>query len=149
MLKKSVDNLSIIGFMLLLFLLLLSALGLYINHYGLSIEKLYLYYAGDADHYINPKSFNTIIKTFSPHILVMPLSFFILFHIGMASKSFKPHQVKYIAMIGFGSAIMDIVINFLIALSPVMAFIKILTLLLFELTMIYVMLQIYKKIYKK
>jgi hypothetical protein len=44
---------------------------------------------------------------------------------------------------------MDVAINFFIALSPVVAFIKILTLTLFELTMIYVMLQIYKKIYKK
>ena len=147
MIKKSVDNLSIAGFIILMFLLLVSALGLYINHYGFGVDRLYAFYAGDTKNYINPKSFNTIIKTFSPHILVMPLSFFILFHIGTTSKSFKKEHIKYIAMIGFGSSLADIAVNFFIALSPLVALMKIVFLGMFELTMLYVMLQIFKTIY--
>ena len=148
MLKKSVDNLSIIGFIVLMFMLLVSALALYLHKYGFSLQTLYMHYAGDSQNYINPKSFSGILKSFSPHILVMPLSFFILFHIGLASKSFKQEHIKYIAMIGFGSSVADVLINFFIALSPIVAGLKVITLITFELSMLYVMILIYKKIYR-
>ncbi len=149
MIKKSVNSLSIVGFLILMLMLLLSGVALYLKHYGLSIENLYLYYAGDEANYINPKNFPSIMKTFSPHILVLPLSFFILFHIALASKSIKKEQIKYVAMFGFGSAVFDVLINFFIGLSFAIAVIKIFIFILFELSMIYVLVMIFRKIFSE
>jgi hypothetical protein len=147
MIKKSVSNLSLIGFMNLLLLLLFSAIALYINHYGFSVENLYEAYAGNEERYIAAKTFEGILKSFSPHIFAMPLMFFILFHIGVASRSFKQEHIKYIAMIGFSSALGDILVTFIISYGIVFAYIKILFMLAFELTLLYAIFTLAKKIY--
>lgn len=147
MIKKTVTNLSLFGFVALLILLLISATALFVLHYGWGVDKLYMQYAGNEALFINPKTFTGILKSFSPHILAMPLIFFILFHIGIASRTFKKEHIKYIAMIGFGSTLGDIFINFFIPYSIVFAYLKLVFLMTFEFTLIYIMWLFFKKIY--
>ena len=147
MIKKSVTNLSLIGFMTILILLLISAIALYVNHYGFSVQNLYEAYAGNEERFISAKTFDGILKSFSPHIFAMPLIFFILFHIGVASHSFKQKEIKYIAMIGFTSALGDIFITFFISYSIFFAYVKIGFMLAFELMLVYAMYCLTKKIY--
>ena len=147
MISKSINNLSILGFMILLILLLLSAMGLFVEHYGFSAKKLYHIYAGDEQAFINPKSFIGILKSFSPHIMLMPLIFFILFHLGISSKVLKKQHIKYIAMIGFGSSLGDIFINFFIAYGILFAYLKILFMLSFEIILLYIIFLFSKSIF--
>jgi len=147
MIKKSVNQLSIVGFMLLMILLLVSATALFVTHYGWSVNTLYIQYAGDAEQFINPKTFIGVLKSFSPHILAMPLIFFILFHLGVTTRSFEKKNIKYIAMIGFSVTLGDIVINFLIAYGLLFTYVKVLFLIAFELILIYMMSMVVLKIY--
>ena len=148
MIKKTVTNLSIFGFVTLLILLLVSASALFILHYGFGVDKLYMQYAGNETLFINAKTFTGILKSFSPHILAMPLVFFILFHIGVATRTFKKEHIKYIAMIGFGSTLGDIFINFFISYGLFFAYLKLFFLISFEFTLFYIMWLFLKKIYK-
>ena len=148
MIKKSVNNLSIVGFLILLILLLVTAIGLFLAHYGFSVNNLYIQYAGDEAQFINPKTFIGILKSFSPHILAMPVIFFVLFHIGTTSQTFKKESIKYIAMFGFGSTLGDIFINFFISYGIFFAYMKVFFLVAFELTLLYMMWLFLQKIYK-
>ena len=142
---KQLNAFLIIGFALLSLLLLLSASALFIYHHGFDPKELFLHYAGDEKAFINPKSFTGILKSFSPHILVMPLIFFILFHLVIAIKAFPQEQIKYIAIIGFGATFGDIFINFIISWSILFAYLKLIFFLLFQFVLIYIISGFFKK----
>lgn len=142
---KQLNAFLIIGFALLCLLLLTSASALFFYHHGLNPQGLYLHYAGDAASFINPKTFTGTLKSFSPHILVMPLIFFILFHLAIATRSFPKHQIKYIAMVGFTATFGDIFINFIISWSIVFAYVKYLFFFAFQLVLIYLLLGLFRK----
>ena len=147
MLRRSVENLTLIGFMILLLLLLISAVALYINHYGFNLHTLYQAYAGNSEQFIEPKSFTGILKSFTPHMIVMPLIFFTLFHLVLASKSLNRRWIKVVAIMGFGSCFTDIFINFVIFYSPIIAFIKMMAFMFFELSLLFLMAVLFKNIY--
>lgn len=144
---KQLNAFLTLGFALLSLLLLLSASVLFFYHHGVNPHDLYLHYAGDEASFINPKTFTGILKSFSPHILVMPLIFFILFHLTIATRAFPKEHVKYIAMIGFTATFGDIFINFIISWSIVFAYVKYVFFFAFQLVLIYMIGALFKKAY--
>ncbi|MDH5464316.1 MAG: hypothetical protein OEW60_01730 [Thiovulaceae bacterium] len=144
---KQLNAFLILGFSLLSLLLLASAAALFFYHHGIDSKELYIDYAGDEKAFINPKTFTGILKSFSPHILVMPLIFFILFHLAIATRAFPKEQIKYIAMVGFTATFGDIFINFIISWSIFFAYLKLLFFFLFQFVLIYIISGFFKKVF--
>ncbi len=143
MMPRALKRIYLLGFLLLLLLLLLSALLLFDAHYSFSPSLLYEAYAGSEDRHAS--SFLGILKVFTPHMLLMPLSFFILFHIGLSLQIWRKKRALTLGMAGFITSFGDIFINFFIALNPIYAYIKILLFLGFELLLLYLIWALFRK----
>lgn len=147
--ERYIWTLPLIGFALLLTLLLGSSLMLYIDRYGLSVDNLYTAFSGDSEEMIQPKSALGILKSFTPHMIAMPLIFFILFHLVAAAKLFSKEAKMRIMIAGLGSCLTDIMITFIIAWHPLFAWLKAGSFLLFEALLFYLMWVLLQTIYQR
>ncbi len=66
--------------LILVGLQLLSGIWLFIEKFGLIPSEVYIYFAGDEDNYIMPKSFEGLLETVVPHFLAISTTIFVYAH---------------------------------------------------------------------
>ena len=66
--------------LLLISLRLLSGIWLFVEKFGLTPSEVTLYFAGDAESFIMPKSFEGLLETAVPHFLAISTTIFVYAH---------------------------------------------------------------------
>lgn len=66
--------------LVLVLLQLLSGIWLFAEKFGLNPSEVYVYYAGNKEAYILPKSFEGLLETAVPHLIAVSTTIFVYAH---------------------------------------------------------------------
>ncbi|ACO03720.1 MAG TPA: hypothetical protein DEP48_00415 [Persephonella sp.] len=103
---------------------------------------------GNPDLFINPSSLEGLLKTAVPHIISVSFVSFIIFHLFYFTKTncFK----IYLFVIVFISGLLNSISNLLILeISPVFSYLKLLSFIVFELSIIFAVFLLFYDIYTR
>ncbi len=129
---------SILYFLVFALILLLSTLLVFEHKIGFSIQSITTYYVGDTQNYIPAKTYLGILKTTSPHFVAIGLFCMVLLHFLVFSKSKHKQRTKLLVYGVFVSALFEICSPFFILFElEVFAYIKLLSLALLEVLLLY------------
>ena len=135
---QNLYKLSILYFLLFSLLLIISSIALFEVKIGFSTHAVVAYYLGDAQNFNTKKSFVGILKIALPHIFAFSLFLMVVLHFLLFGKYKKSAHFKWLILLSFLSAFFEIFIPFgIIYTLEALAFVKIVSLILFELTLLY------------
>ncbi len=108
---------------------LLTAVYLYLDRYGFSVQKINQYIHGNPEMFIQKKSFTGLLEIHLPHFIAVSVMFFVIYHF------FYFFPVKKLYFIAAGITFVFIFLNFaipfVILTNENVAFTKIFTFLIF------------------
>lgn len=94
--------------LVLISLQLLSGIWLFVEKFGLAPSQVYLYFAGDAENFIMPKSFEGLLETAVPHFLAISTTIFVYAHFLLFTDELSQEK-KFLLIISlFLTAVIDI-----------------------------------------
>lgn len=92
----------------LISLQLLSGIWLFIEKFGLIPSQVYLYFAGDAENFIMPKSFEGLLETAVPHFLAISTTIFVYAHFLLFTDEVSQEKKFLLILALFLTAAIDI-----------------------------------------
>jgi len=87
---------------------LLSGICLFIFKYGLSPSEVYLYFAGDEEKFIMPKSIEGLLETAVPHFFAISTTIFVYAHFLLFTAVISSKQKQFLIIGLFLTALIDI-----------------------------------------
>lgn len=122
--------------LVLIGLQLLSGIWLFIEKFGLVPSQVVLYFAGDAENFILPKSVEGLLETAVPHFLAISTTIFVYAHFLLFTDVISEHKKYLLITALFVTAIIDIFSPFGIIYGyELFAWMKVLAFWSFELLM--------------
>jgi hypothetical protein len=107
---------------------------------GFSIDSILDYYMGNDKTFITPKSTLGILKSLLPHIFAFGLLSMVLLHFIVFTKQRYKKITKILVYLIYSSATLEILSSFLLVQNiEFFAYIKLLSLLSFEVSILYVL----------
>lgn len=143
-------KLAIVYFLAFSLLLMLSGFLLFEEKIGLSVEAVTRYYVGDEVRFISAKTFEGVLKIILPHIFAFGLLSMVLLHFLVFTKHKKTKSIQWCMYLLFVSAFCEISSPFFILLgSAHFAYIKVISFVVFEASIIYVAWLLFRSIMHK
>lgn len=94
--------------LVLISLQLLSGIWLFVEKFGLTPSQIYLHFAGDAENFIMPKSFEGLLETAVPHFLAISTTIFVYAHFLLFTDEVSQEKKSLLIFSLFLSAAIDI-----------------------------------------
>ena len=138
--NQKANNLAVLYFTIFAFLLLLSAVALFVQKIGWTPLDVLTYYRGDETRFIMSKSFDGVLELLLPHFLAMGLFIMVMAHFLIFGSKKLQKQLKHTIVWLFLAAFLDIISPFLIIEGiEIFALIKLGAFILLQLLSIYLL----------
>ena len=92
----------------LISLQLASGIWLFVEKFGLIPSQVYLYFAGDAENFIMPKSIEGLLETAVPHFLAISTTIFVYAHFLLFTNVISQNKKFLLITALFITAMIDI-----------------------------------------
>lgn len=121
---------------MLIGLQLISGIWIFIEKFGLLPSQVYLYFAGDSENFIMPKSFEGLLETAVPHFLAISTTIFVYAHFLLFTNIISQNKKYLLISALFITAMADIFSPLgIIYEYEIFAWVKVLAFWSFELLM--------------
>lgn len=136
--------------LILIGLQLISGIWLFIEKFGLLPSQVYLYFAGDSENFIVPKSFEGLLETAVPHFLAISTTIFVYAHFLLFTNVISQNKKFLLISALFITAMIDIFSPLgIIYEYEVFAWVKVLAFWSFELLMGLLLFVLFQAVFHK
>ncbi len=123
--RNSLLKVVVVLFVLFVVGLWLTNIALYFGHMDLSAESVRTYYLGDEEHFLEPRSFRSMVEVAHYHLFAMGMLLMTLTHLML----FVPLSIRvkvWLIVVPFASAVLDEGAGWLVRFgSPSFAWLKV------------------------
>ena len=141
-------KLAIAYFLIFTILLIMSSIALFGHKMGFTPESITLYYLGDIEQFIVAKNFSGLVKSFSPHLFAFALLAMVLLHFLIFTKQRSDKKTILLVYLTFTTLLLEIFSPlFIIYGIEFFSLIKLISFVVFEIALIYVVWLLFKSIF--